>query len=139
MRLSLAEQEALDVTVQNFLRMYIVEPCAPVSGPVFYSNYFPVLKPDGSARFILNLAPLNVNIVYNKFKMDTMRQVIQLVYPNCYFAKIDFYHAYYSVFVRPQDRDWFRFLGSPACLKVSHLPLEFSLSSSSPFFPTLGL
>ena len=108
--------------------MYIVEPCAPVSGPVFYSNYFPVLKPDGSARFILNLAPLNVNIVYNKFKMDTMRQVIQLVYPNCYFAKIDFYHAYYSVFVRPQDRDWFRFLWRGQHLRFTCLPQGFTSS-----------
>ena len=106
--------------------MSILEQCAPVSGPVFYSNYFPVMKPDGTARFILNLAPFNLHIVYHKFKMDTMKQVIQLVFPNCFFAKIDFQHAYYSVYVRPQDRDWFRFIWRGQHYRFTCLPQGFT-------------
>ena len=64
------------------------------------------MKPDGSARFILNLEQFNLSIQYHKFKMDTMKEVIQLIFPNCFFAKVDFKHAYYSVYVRPQDCDW---------------------------------
>ena len=126
LRLGMADQEALDLTIGNFIHMKIVEPCAPVSGPVFYSNYFPVMKPDGTARFILNLAPFNLNIVYYKFKMDTMKQVVQLVFPNCYFAKVDFQHAYYSVYVRPQDRDWFRFIWRDQHFRFTCLPQGFT-------------
>ena len=126
LRLNQSDQAALDKTVMDFLKFGIVELCHPVSGPSFYSTYFPVIKPDGSARFILNLECFNLSIQYHKFKMDTMKEVIQLIFPNCFFAKIDFKHAYYSVFLRPQDRDWFRFVWHNHHLRFTCLPQGFT-------------
>ena len=126
LRLGHSEQMALDLTIEEFLRSNIVERCAPISGPCFYSNYFPIMKPDGSARFILNLERFNLSIQYHKFKMDTMKEVIQLIFPNCFFAKIDFKHAYYSVYVQPKDRDWFRFLWRDSHFRFTCLPQGFT-------------
>ena len=126
LRLGHLEQAALDCTIKEFIEFGIVEQCAPTSGPAFYSNYFPVMKPDGSARFILNLEQFNLSIQYRKFKMDSMKEVIQLIFPNCFFAKVDFKHAYYSVHVQPQDRDWFRFLWCGLHFRFTCLPQGFT-------------
>ena len=126
LRLNQSDQVALDKTIESFLKFGIVELCLPISGPSFYSTYFPVIKPDGSARFILNLERFNLSIQYHKFKMDTMKEVIQLIFPNCFFAKIDFQHAYYSVFLQPKDRDWFRFMWYDQHLRFTCLPQGFT-------------
>ncbi len=47
---------------------------------------------------------------YDHFKMDTVKQAIELVTPGCYFASIDFTSAYYSVPIRPADRKYLRFI-----------------------------
>ena len=126
LRLSDSDQAALDKIVQEFLDHHIVEPCLPSSGPCYYSPYFPVIKSDGSARFILNLKDFNRSVQYNHFKMDTMQDMVHLMFPNCFFAKIDLSNAYYSVPVRVEDRDWFRFTWKGIRLRFTCLPQGFT-------------
>ena len=126
LRLPLSDQLALDRTVQEFLDCHIVEPCLPATGPCYYSPYFPVIKSDGSARFILNLKDFNRNVHYNHFKMDTMQDMLHLMFKDCFFAKIDLKNAYYSVPVRPEDRDWFRFTWKGGHFRFTCLPQGFS-------------
>ena len=64
LRFSPSDQLALDGTIQEFLDFNIVEPCYPTSGPCYYSPYFPVIKPDDSARFFLNRKKLNPHVQY---------------------------------------------------------------------------
>ena len=127
LRFSNLDQAALDVTMTEYIKKEIVELCAPTCGQAYYSNIFPVLKPNGSARLILNLSNFNLHIRYEHFKMDTLKDVIQVIAPNCYFASLDLKDAYFSVYIRPVDRDWFRFIiDSHACPRVLLPPLASS-------------
>ena len=54
-------------------------------------------RKDGRFRMILNLRNLNSHAEYNKFKMDTLQSILNLVTPGSYMATIDLKHAYYSV------------------------------------------
>ena len=126
LRLSPSDQLALDKTILGFLDCNVVEPCLPTSGPCYYSPYFPVIKPDNTARFILNLKKLNPHVQYNHFKMDTMADMLDLMFENCFFVKIDLKNAYHSVPVRPVDRDWFRFTWRGCHFRFTCLPQGFS-------------
>ena len=121
-----SEQIALDLAVNKFLCHGIVEPCEPSSGLCFYSNIFPVLKKDGSARIILNLSDLNVHVEHVHFKMETLKDVIPVVFHKCFFATIDLQDAYYSVPIRPADRDWLRFLWHGKHYRFTCLPQGFT-------------
>ena len=105
-----SDQKGLDIAMSKFIDQKIVEPCSEHDEPSFYSNVFPRLKPDGSSRVILNLKTLNLHMDKIHFKMDTFKDVTHLVFQNCYFASVDFKHAYYSVPVNIDDRRFLRFI-----------------------------
>ena len=83
--LSRLDGQTLNDALCQFLKQSIVEPCLPEYHG-FFSNVFPILKPVGPARVILNLIDLNVHVPYFHFKMDTLKDVIPLILPNffCY-------------------------------------------------------
>lgn len=123
------DQQALDLAMLEFINCGIVEKCSSSIGDKgFYSNIFPVIKGDGSARVILNLKELNEYITFAHFKMETIRDVFQLISPSYYFMTIDFKHVYFSVYVKPEHRKWLRFLwkiiitNSRLFLRACHLP-----------------
>lgn len=37
------------------------------------------------------------------FKLDTLKDVIQLIQPYCFFITMDLKDAYFSVYVKPED------------------------------------
>ena len=50
------------------------------------SNIFLVpKKTPGEYRLILNLKKLNKYVTYTKFKMDHIVQVLNMMFPNCFF------------------------------------------------------
>lgn len=73
------DRYALDRAMLSFLQRRVVEKCDPSFGPGFYSNIFPVMKKDGTARVILNLKDFNEQIDHILFKMDTLKEVVQLI------------------------------------------------------------
>ena len=78
---------------------------SPLSDP-FISSIFTTEKPDGSHRTILNLKKLNESIRYVHFKMESLKNVIQLIRPGVWMGSIDLRDAYYSVRV---DKDFQRY------------------------------
>ena len=122
LQLSDDDQASLDTAMAQFITHSIVEPCPEVEGPYFYSNIFPRPKPDGSSRVILNLKMLNVHMDKVHFKMDTFKEVTNLVFENCFFTSVDFKHAYYSVAVNPDDRRWLRFVWRDSHYQFTCLP-----------------
>lgn len=116
---------AVENTLGIFKEHEIVEAC-DMSTAGHYSNIFPVINKDGTARIILNLKPFNVDIEYVHFKMDDLRDVLNIIYQGCFFAVVDLRHAYYSVPVRQEDRDWFRFLWKGVSYRYTCMPQGFA-------------
>lgn len=123
--LSHTDAQALDDALCWFLTHSIVDPCVP-GAHGFFSNVFPIIKPTGPARIILNLKDLNVHIPYFHFKMDTLRDVLPLIFPNCFFAIVDFKDAYFSIYVQPEDRKWLQFLWKSRPFRFTCLPQGLS-------------
>ena len=77
----------------------------------YISRIFLVKKKDkNDYRLILDLSDLNEDYVeYKKFKMETLKSILRLVTPNCWFYSIDFSDAYYSIPIHPKLRKYLRF------------------------------
>ena len=58
LNLSVADSMALGNAIVGFLKQGIVERSIISGGQGFFSNVFPIIKPDGTARVILNLKKL---------------------------------------------------------------------------------
>ena len=61
----------MDQEIQSMLKKKIIVPSYHEDGE-FLSPIFPVPKPDGSIRIILNLKKLNQSVEYLHFKMDSV-------------------------------------------------------------------
>ncbi len=108
LRLDAGTESKLQQALVEYLDLGIIEPC-PEEEDGFYSNLFTVPKRDESVRVIFNLSDLNWFIDTDHFKMDTVKQAIELMTDNCFFGSIDFKHAYYSVRISRQYRKYLRF------------------------------
>jgi hypothetical protein len=73
-------------------------------------------------RVILNLGELNEYVIADHFKMDTIKDAVALMYQGCYFASIDFKHAYYSVAVEEKLRDYLAFEWNDGVYRFTALP-----------------
>lgn len=119
--LSTADRVALDTAMVKFIEKGIVE-LSPPGDQGFFSNVFPTLKKDGTARVILNLKELNDHVEHIHFKLDTLKDVIPLIHPNCFFISLDLTDAYFSVYVRPEDRIWLQFIWHNEKFRFTCLP-----------------
>lgn len=120
------EAAALEQALAEYADCHIIEPVDD-SVDSFYSTLFPRFKSDGSVRVIFNLKAFNSRYVdHVHFKMDTIKDVLLMITRNCYFASIDFKHAYFSVAIAPQFRHMFRFRWHNACYQFTCLPQGFS-------------
>ena len=82
----------LSVEIKNLLHKGVIEECHHEEGEyIFPISLTP--KSDGSFKMILNFKKLNDHMPYIHFKMET--NVLNLVTPNCYMAKIDIKDAYF--------------------------------------------
>lgn len=101
--------------------MHIIEPCV-WKAHCFYSNVFPVLKVGVTARVILDLSEFNLYVDHTHFKMESLRDVLEATFCDCFFATVDLKNAYYSVPVRSEDRDFLRFLWKGESYRFTCLP-----------------
>lgn len=96
--------------MREFLHKKIVEETIHEEGE-FLSNIFLRKKREtGKYRVILNMKKLNEEFVEHiNFKMDTLKTVLQLITPGCFFFSIDFSDAYYSIPVAQNMRKYLKF------------------------------
>ena len=99
----------------------VIEKVSPEPDQIL-SNIFIRPKSDGSYRLILNLSHLNDHIDKKHFKMETLRSALQLVKKNCFFAKLDFKDAYYSISIKESDRKFLRFIWNGNTYQFTCLP-----------------
>lgn len=120
------DQTALDLALQEYLKHEIIELC-PDTADSFYSTVFPRFKRDGSVRVIFNMKTFNeLYIERIHFKMDTIRDALLLVTPQCFFASIDLKHAYFSVPIARHFRHMFRFRWGGHTHQFTCLPQGFA-------------
>lgn len=102
------ELERYKEAVEKLLQKGAIEECKPEPDQ-FISSFFLVPKPDGSYRFILNLKKLNEFIDPKHFKLEDLRTVTRLVFPNFFMATLDIEDAYYLIPVHQSSRKLLRF------------------------------
>ena len=58
---------------------------------------------------ILNLKTLNKDVEYHHFKIETLRNALDLVRKNCFFCSLDLKDAYFSVHVTEASQEFLKF------------------------------
>ena len=94
--------------INDMLAKKIISKCEHEEGE-YLSPIFPVPKPDGSLRIILNLKRMNKSVEYLHFKMDTIKVVLANVTRNCYMSALDLKSAYHSVKIGEDFQKYLRF------------------------------
>ena len=126
LRLPKPDQDALDGALIQYRDLSIIESCTP-SSESYYSTLFPRMKQNGTVRVIFNLKTFNEQYVEKiHFKMETIKDVLVLIMPHCYFASIDLKDAYFSVPIALHYRHMFRFLWQESFWQFTCLPQGFS-------------
>jgi hypothetical protein len=110
------------------------------SDPGFYSPYFLAAKKDGSLRPILNLKNFNKFLVKEKFRMETLRSILQTLQLDDWLYSLDLKDAYLHVPIHVKHRKYLRFAylddqGQTLVFQWNVLP--FGLSSSPRVFTKL--
>ena len=90
------EEVKIQVILEEMLREQIVRETTHESTE-FVSEIFIVKKSDGGITLILNLKELTEFVVYEHFKMDGIKTIINMVTTNYFMVTIDLKDAYYSV------------------------------------------
>ena len=91
------ESAIIGAEIAKLLDKGVVVESAPSEGD-FISPVFLRLKKNGiDYRMILNLKELNKFVVYQHFKMDSLKCVTSLMTQGCYMASVDTSDSYYNV------------------------------------------
>ena len=101
-------EAAIDQELSDMRAKKIISRCFHEQGE-YLSPIFPVPKPDGSLRIILNLKRLNKSVEYLHFKMDNIKVVLANVTKNCYMASLDLKSAYHSVKISDDYQKYLKF------------------------------
>jgi len=107
-KLSEKERSAVSEEIDSMLSKGVISKAEP-SEDQFLSNVFVRPKPEGKFRFILNLKELNEMVQYLHFKMESLKDVRNMIQKGDYLIKIDLKDAFWSVPVNRKSRRLMRF------------------------------
>src|SRR6266851_6965867 len=97
----------IDVVNEFKTKGYIREcECVPEE---YMNRLFLRPKPNGKFRPILNVAKLNNHIQKEKFKLDTLKQVLLMIEPNDFMYTVDLEDAFPSIPLNSSYWSLFRF------------------------------
>ena len=88
----------------------------------FISTVFLRYQTSGKVRTILNLFDLNNFLRYEKFNMDSIYTITQMITQDCYISSKDLSDAYFSVNIREADRQFLRFVRNDQLFEFCALP-----------------
>lgn len=120
-RFSTEENEFVKQELQALLAKGVIVETNSESGE-FISPIFVRPKSDGGFRLILNLKSLNKTIEYKKFKMDTISNILLMIRPNMFMAKLDIKDAYYSIPINKSHQKLLKFCFDNILYKFTALP-----------------
>ena len=106
-----AELEACSATLQHYLEAAAVEELPADTEGGLWSTFFPVAKKNTTKmRGCLDLRPLNRHLRYEHFKMEGLHTVRDLLRRRDYMAKVDLSDYFFHLPIKPEDRQYFRFM-----------------------------
>ena len=108
LKFSLEEEKAADEEIRSLLLCGAIIESVHEEGE-FISNVFLRPKKTGGFRMILNLKKLNKFIRYNKFKMETSMNILNLIEEGCFQTSVDFESAYLMVAIHPKYQKYLKF------------------------------
>ena len=105
---SAKEATFIEAEISKLLAKQVIIPSHHEKGE-YISTIFLTPKKDGSFRLILNLKRFNKFVRYQHFKMESLKQVIQMIKPDCFMASLDIRDAYYSVAIHESHQKYLKF------------------------------
>ena len=95
--------------VESMLEKGAIRKTSHCQGQIL-SNIFLREKKEGTFRPIIDLKKVNNFIPYQKFKMESLKNIRSLLQPGDFLVKIDLKDAYFTVPINPKSRKFVRFL-----------------------------
>ena len=102
------QMELISKEVDTLLLKGAIIPVQPCDGQ-FLSNLFLVQKKNLEWRPVINLRKLNEFIEHYHFKMETIETVKKMINHNDIMCSLDLTDAYFSIFIKENDRKYLRF------------------------------
>lgn len=94
----------------------------PYSHDLYVSNIFSRPKPNGSLRLIIDLSPLNKDIVKLHFKMDDLNSAIDLLRQNWFMASIDLSDAFFTLPLHESAKKFVNFVWENTIYQYNVMP-----------------
>ena len=116
------KRKSLLKEVEDLLRKSAIREVTENFQEGFYSTIFLAPKKNGTWRPVINLKPLNQYIRKIKFKMTTLKQIIQEVRPGDWMMSIDLKDAYFHVPVCQEQWKYLRFRVGKRTFEFTVLP-----------------
>ena len=130
------EEAAADLEIEKLLAKNAIMECHSISSDDFVSTVFLRPKKTGGFHMILNLKSFNDYVEYQHFKMETIKDILASIVPNCFMAVADLQDAYLVI---PIARWHWRFLKFRWKGKIyCYLVLPFGLPCSPRVFTKIA-
>ena len=102
------EELAADAEIRKLLEKKAIVVSEHEEGE-FISNVFLHPKKTGGSRLILNLKKLNKFVKYNKFKMETLLNILEMIEEGCYQTSVNFESTYLVVLIHSDYQKFLKF------------------------------
>ena len=103
----------------------VIEPCRR---PKFGAKLFPVPKPDGSIRMIIDLSELNRYIVVRTFRFPSIKDLRKELHQGYFMAKLDLKDAYWHVPIARKFRSFLAFKWRKRFWRFKVMPFGLSVA-----------
>ena len=90
------EKDTINCEIEKLLQKRIIVPTSYNKGD-FVSSVFTMPKSDGSYRVILNLKNLNEFVTFQHCKLESLKDVLDMITPRAWMSSVDLKDAYYSI------------------------------------------
>ena len=100
------EKDTINSEIEKLWQKRNIVPTSYNKGD-FVSNIFTRPKSDGSYRFILNLKNLNEFVTFQHCKLESFKDVLDMITPGAWMSSVDLKDAYFSIAIH---KDFIKFL-----------------------------
>ena len=115
------DSDIISEEIKKLLQKQVITQCDINHGD-YFSSMFVRPKNEGSFRTILNLKYLNEECFTYHFKMETIKQVIHMITPNCCLASLDIKDAFCTVPIYEWHKKYLKFLNAGIAYQFEVMP-----------------